>query len=223
MRDNALDPANLAFDKAGNLMVTSTIGNGTVYAFKPDAPGEDIAVLKPVPVAPRPGATAFLPVSDWRVNRTALTQPACQFLSPDGTAFLPTGEDFLTGAVSYGVKSSGQLRGFGLAPAIAGQPAYITDEADQTPWVGTVGADGALSDMKVFAYRGGEGVAVDARGNAYVAAGQIYVYDPAGKEIDRIDVPERPIHLGFGGSDRRTLFISARTSLYSVRMRNAGR
>ena len=172
-------------------MVTSTIGSGTVYAFKPDAPGEDIAVLKPVPVAPRPGATAFLPVSDWRVNRTALTQPACQFLSPDGTAFLPTGEDFLTGAVSYGVKSSGQLRGFGLAPAIAGQPAYITDEADQTTWVGTVGADGALSDMKVFAYRGGEGVAVDARGNVYLAAGQIYVYDPAGKESARATYSSR--------------------------------
>jgi sugar lactone lactonase YvrE len=89
--------------------------------------------------------------------------------------------------------------------------------------VGTVGADGALSDMKVFAYRGGEGVAVDARGNVYIAAGQIYVYDPAGKEIDRIDVPERPIHLAFGGSDRRTLFIAARTSLYSVRTKNPGR
>ena len=223
VRDNALDPANLAFDKAGNLIVTSMIGSGTVYAFKPDALDDDIAVLKPEAVAPRPAATAFLPVSDWRINRTALTQPASQFVSPDGTAFLPTGQDFLTGAVSYGVKSSGQLRGFGLAAATAGQPAYITDEADQTTWVGTVGADGALSDMKVFAYRGGEGVAVDAHGNVYIAAGQIYVYDPTGKEIDRLDVPERPIQLVFGGSDRRTLFIAARTSLYSVRTKNAGR
>jgi hypothetical protein len=223
VRDNALDPANLAFDKAGNLIVTSTIGNGTVYAFKPEAPGDDIAVLKSEPVAPRPGATAFLPVSDWRVNRTALTQPAGQFVSPDRTTFLPTGQDFLSGAVSYGVKSSGQLRSFGLAAAKAGEPAYITDESDQTTWVGTVGANGALSDMRVFAYRGGEGVAVDARGNVYIAAGQIYVYDPTGKEIDRIDVPERPTHLAFGGKDGRTLFIAARTSLYAVRTKNAGR
>jgi sugar lactone lactonase YvrE len=36
-------------------------------------------------------------------------------------------------------------------------------------------------------------------------------------------VPERPIQLSFGGKDSRTLFIAARTSLYSVRMKNPGR
>jgi sugar lactone lactonase YvrE len=49
------------------------------------------------------------------------------------------------------------------------------------------------------------------------------VYDPAGKQIDTINVPERPIQLSFGGKDSRTLFIAARTSLYSVRMKNPGR
>jgi len=54
VRDNALDPINLAFDKAGNLMVTSYAGAGTVYAFKPGAPGGEIALLKPEPAAPIP-------------------------------------------------------------------------------------------------------------------------------------------------------------------------
>jgi len=35
-------------------------------------------------------------------------------------------------------------------------------------------------------------------------------------------VPERPIQLVFGGADHKTLFICARTSLYAVRMQNAG-
>ena len=223
VRDNALDPANLAFDKSGNLIVTSMSGNGTVYTFKPDATDSEIVLLKPQPLTPRLGTTAYLPVSDWHINRSGLTKPAAQFVSPDGTTFLPTGQDFLDGAVSYGIKSSGQLRSFGLAPAAVGQPAYITNEADQTTWVGTVGPDGALTDLKVFAFRGGEGVAVDSRGNVYIAAGQIYVYDPTSKLIDTINVPERPIHLSFGGMDRRTLFISARTSLYSVRTKNPGR
>jgi sugar lactone lactonase YvrE len=57
----------------------------------------------------------------------------------------------------------------------------------------------------------------------YLAAGQIYVYDPAGKLMDTIEVPERPLQLVFGGADFKTLFIAARTSLYSVRTRYVGR
>jgi len=223
VRDNALDPANLAFDKAGNLLVTSFAGSGTVYTFRPEATDHAITVLKPAPLEARPDAVAYLPASDWRVNRQALTTPAAQFMSPDGSTFLPAGQDFLNGAVSFGIKSSGQLRGFGLAPTKPGQRAYITDESDQTTWSGLLQPNGAMSDLQVFAYQGGEGVAVDARGNVYIAAGQIYVYDAQGKEIDRIDVPERPTHISFGGKDGRTLFIAARTSLYAVRMKNAGR
>jgi len=223
VRDNALDPANLAFDKSGNLIVTSMSGNGTVYTFKPNTTDSEITLLKPQPALPRSGAMAYLPVSDWHINKSALTKPASHFVSPDGTTFLPAGQDFLDGAVSYGIKSSGQLRSFGLAPVAIGQRAYVTSESAQTTWVGTVGPDGALIDMKIFAYRGGEGVAVDSRGNVYIAAGEIYVYDSTGKQIDTINVPERPLQLSFGGKDFRTLFIAARTSLYSVRMRNPGR
>jgi sugar lactone lactonase YvrE len=71
--------------------------------------------------------------------------------------------------------------------------------------------------------QGGEGVAVDAQGNVYLAAGHIYVYDPAGKLIDTIETPERPTQIVFGGKDGKTLFIAARTSLYSVRTKVAGR
>ena len=60
-------------------------------------------------------------------------------------------------------------------------------------------------------------------GNVYIAAGQIYVYNSAGKLIDTIGVPERPIQVMFGGDDRKTLFIAARTSLYSMRMKYPGR
>jgi sugar lactone lactonase YvrE len=66
-------------------------------------------------------------------------------------------------------------------------------------------------------------VAVDSRGNVYIAAGQVQVYSPAGKLIDTIEVPERPLQLVFGGADHRTLFAPARTSLYSVRTRYPGR
>ncbi len=204
-------------------MVVSYSGNGTVYAFKPDTPGLEITLLKPEPSAPRPGATAVLPASDWRVNAEALEKPSHQYVSPDGTTFIPAGQDFVSGAMSWGIKSSALLRGFGLAPTVAGKPAYITSESEVRTWMGTAGPDGSLSDIKTFVENGGEGVTADAQGNVYVAAGQIYVYNPSGQRIDTIEVPERPLQLVFGGKDNQTLFIPARSSLYAVRTKFKGR
>jgi len=226
VRDSPLDPINLAFDKAGDLMVASYSGNGTVYAFKPGSAEEEITLLKPAPSAPRPGMTPVLAVGDWRLQVNPETgEPVSrpyQYVSPDGTTFLSAGQDFVSGAVSWGVKSADLLRSFSLSPAIPGKPFYLTDEADVRTWSATVGPDGSLSNLKVFAEQGGEGVTVDEQGNVYIAAGQIYVYNPSGQLIDTIEVPERPLQVVFGGKDRRTLFIPARTSLYSVRARTRG-
>ncbi len=135
----------------------------------------------------------------------------------------PSGRIFLSGATSWGVKSSPQIRSFGLGLAVPGEPFYVTDESELRTWVADVNPDGSLKNFRLFAEQGGESVTVDSRGNVYIAAGQVYVYDPAGKLIDTIEVPERPIQLMFGGADRKTLFIAARTSLYSVRMKYSGR
>jgi sugar lactone lactonase YvrE len=215
-----LDPVNLAADQAGNLIVVSSSGKGVVYTI---APSGVITLLKAEAIIPQTARKFFLPVSDRRLNRDSLSHPSAQFLSPDGTTALPVGDDFLAGATSWGVKSSPQIRSFGLAPAMAGQTFYVTDEAALTTWAATVNHNGSLSNFHLFAENGGEGVAVDSRGNVYVAAGQIYVYDPSGRQIATIQVPERPVQLVFGGPDRQTLFIPARGSLYSVRTRYPAR
>jgi sugar lactone lactonase YvrE len=115
------------------------------------------------------------------------------------------------------------LLAFGLAPAVEGQPYYLTNESGEKTYVGIVGDDGAISNVRLFADRGGECVTVDEKGNVYVAAGQVFVYNPAGELIDTIDIPERPSQLLFGGSDGHTLFILARSSLYAVHTRYRGR
>jgi len=223
VRDNPLDPVNLAFDRSGNLMVVSYAGKGTVYSFRPGDPGLDVILLEPAAVSPRTGLDAVFPTSDWRVDREGLASPARHYLSPDGTTFIPASEGFVNGATSWGVKSSALIRAFGLAIARGGERVYVTDESDATTWVGVAGADGSVSDLRTFAYRGGEGVAVDEPGHVYLAAGQIHVYDPSGRFIETIEVPERPLQVAFGGPDGRTLFIPARTSLYAVRTRYRGR
>jgi len=227
VRDAPLDAVNLAIDKAGDIIVVSYQGNGTVYAFQPGSRMDEIEFLKPVESAPRPGLTAVRAAGEWRLAKDPATgmpvSKPYQYLSPDGTMFLAAGLDFTTGAMSWGVKAADVLRAFGLAAAIPGKPFYLTSEADVMTWRGTLGPDGNFTEFKPFVGQGGEGLAVDAEGNVYIAAGEIYVYSPAGKLIDTVNVPERPLQLVFGGGDHSTLYIPARSSLYSVRTRIPGR
>ena len=70
---------------------------------------------------------------------------------------------------------------------------------------------------------GSDGMAVDTQGNLYAThGGKVHIYDADGNERQQINVPEGPANVCFGGDDHKTLFITARTSLYSVRMRVAG-
>jgi sugar lactone lactonase YvrE/polygalacturonase len=227
VRDIPQQPRQLAFDKAGNLLVVAYAGNGTVLAFRPDKSDSEIVTLSSQPAAPRPGMTAVLPVNRWMGAdgfRQDSTMPKpFHYVSPDGSTFIPAGRDFTTGAQQWGVKMADVLRAFGLAPAVAGRPFYVTNEAELKTWAFHVGPDGTLSDPRLFVNEGGEGVTADAEGNVYLAAGQILVFDPSGKQIDTIEVPQRPTCLVFGGKDRQTLFITARSSLYSVRTRVPGR
>jgi hypothetical protein len=227
VRDNPLDPVQLFFDKAGDLIVISYAGKGTVYSFKPGAQDDDITLLEAVPAVPRPGMTPVLPVDYWRNENDFLEAISAknpyQFVSPDGTTFFPAGEGFVTGELYYGSKLNDTLRAFGLMPATAAQPYYVSDENGEKTYVGSVGVDGSISNLRLFAERGGESVTADDKGNVYIAAGEVFVYNPSGGLIDTIEIPERPSQLLFGGSDGSTLFVLARSSLYAVQTVHGGR
>jgi hypothetical protein len=109
-----------------------------------------------------------------------------------------------------------------LAPFVSGTSHYLTSEDDGRTYRVTLEADGKLSST-VFAERGGTAVVTDASGNVYIAGSEVWIYDRNGKPLGVVEVPERPGSLAFGGSDRRTLYIAARTSLYSIRTKTAGR
>lgn len=218
--DSPLDPVQLAFDQAGNLMVVSYGGKGIVYSFDPNAPEEQITLLKPQPATARPGMIAVLPVNYWRnendfIKEVPVKRPY-QYVSPDGTTFIPAGEDFVNGALYYGTKMADVLRAFGLAKPIPGHPFYISNESEQKTYSAQVDSEGTLTDMKLFANQGGESLVQDTEGNVYIAAGEIYVHDSKGKLIDTIRTPNRPIDILFGGKDHKTLFILSRDVLYAV-------
>ena len=227
VRKNPLEPVNLAFDKSGDLLVVSYAGKATVYAFRPESRDESITLLQAQPAIPRPGMTPVIPVDYWRNENDfseAIVAPRqWQFVSPDKSIFIPVKQDFINDDLYYGIRMQDVVRAFGLSPAHPGEPFYVSDESEEKTWRVTIGEDGSISAPELFVEQGGEGLAVDAEGNVYLAAGQLFVYNPSGALIDTIEVPERPIQLLFGGSDGKTLYILTHNSLYSVRTRFRGR
>jgi sugar lactone lactonase YvrE len=136
-----------------------------------------------------------------------------QYVSPDGTVALPAYRTFQQGP---GVRWSPAMQTYGFVTAKPGSRVFVTNGSEFRTYRGLLGAGGAITDLKVFANRGGESVAVGPDGRVYVAHGQIFVYTPDGKEAGRIDVPARPLQLLFGGKDGRTLFILTHHALYST-------
>ncbi len=226
VRDNPLDPAQVGFDEGGDLLLVSYAGKGSVFTLSPGSSASDLLRLDPQPATPRPGRKALLPVNLWRNSgdfiASATARPQYQYLSPDGSVFIPAGEDFVSGALYYGAKMADVLRGFRLAPAAPGQPFYACEESGSRTWRFTVGEDGTLAEPALFAEAGGTGTAVDADGRVYVVAEQLFVYDPSGRRLETIEVPERPTSAVFGGRDGRTLFVLTRRSLYAARTRPQG-
>jgi len=239
VRDNPLNPVNLAFDKSGNLVVLSSGGAGmAAYAFRPDGAEEDVTVLTREPAADRPGMTAFLPPNYWvngdftntldtntyqysslqdMFRKLLTTRTPFQYVSPDRKIFLPVDEVFVQGPPHLGYKWEHSLQAFGLVETVAGRPFYVTNESEQRTYRGRVNPDGTLSQLQLFAEQGGESLAQDSHGNVWLAAGQLFVYSPAGKLIGTVRIPERPLQIIFGGPDRKTLFILTSSALYSIR------
>lgn len=81
---------------------------------------------------------------------------------------------------------------------------------------------GALGKKLFTIKQGSDGLKVDVNGNLYTTDAGVHIFDADGKLLEKIAVPEGPANICFGGDDYKTLFITARTSLYSVRMVNAG-
>ena len=144
-----------------------------------------------------------------------------EYVSEDGSVFLPAGRVFQQGPANEtsGWRFSDNLDTYGFLVAEPGQRVYVSSESEDITYSATVKPDGTLAEPKPFAQRGGESVAVDARENVYVANGQIFVYAQDGHQIAEIDVPERPLQLIFGGLDHRTLFILAHHALFAAQVR----
>jgi len=68
-----------------------------------------------------------------------------------------------------------------------------------------------------------DGMKVDTKGNLYSSGpGGIWVFSAEGKHVGNIDPPEVPANLAWGDADGKTLYITARTGLYRIKLNIAG-
>jgi sugar lactone lactonase YvrE len=103
---------------------------------------------------------------------------------------------------------------------------YVADEAAKVIVAYDVGEPGQLSNKRVFASldpngQGGvDGMAIDKGGNIYgCAQGKIWIWNPKGALVSTINVAEKPANCTFVNDE---LYITARTSLYKVKLNTTG-
>lgn len=105
---------------------------------------------------------------------------------------------------------------------------YVSDSSERHHLVYqmTLDADDRASDPQVFAVLPAgvpDGMRVDTEGRLYVAGlDGVYVYKPDGLLLGKLLVPEMVTNICFGGAGRRTLFITACSSLYAFDLAAVG-
>jgi gluconolactonase len=113
----------------------------------------------------------------------------------------------------------------GLALSPNGKILYVDFSDERTVRAYDLDRNGRASNERVL-IKGIEGVPdgmkVDEKGNLYVTAKGVAVYSPEGKLLATIEVPESPANCAFGDPDLQSLYITARTSLYRVRLNVKG-
>jgi len=115
----------------------------------------------------------------------------------------------------------------GQANGIIGTPdgrtLYVADIRNRQTFAYDIAADGVLTRKRLFCEFGSDGMTIDSEGNVYLTTGRaVQVFDKTGERIETITPPESPANVVFGGADRQTLFMTARTGLYAIKTRVKG-
>ncbi len=118
----------------------------------------------------------------------------------------------------------------GLAFSPDEKSLYVDDTARRVIRAYDVDAEGNLSNDRVFFsflgdtdFHGPDGLKSDVNGNIWTTGpGSVWVISPQGDALGRIRPPEHPANLGFGGADWKTVFFTAQTGVYRLRVKVAG-
>jgi gluconolactonase len=204
-------PNGLMFDKSGNLIACEG-GNGRLISINSQG---QITVL-----VDQYNGTRFNEPNDLWIDSQGgiyFTDPAYQspvvqdgqhvyYLSPDHSQ------------VTRVINDMKQPNG--VVGTADGKTLYVADYAAGQTFAYQINSDGMLANKKLFVPTGSDGMELDSKGNLYLTTpNKVQIFDASGKHLQDISIAqETPTNVAFGGADHNTMFITARTMIYTAQM-----
>jgi gluconolactonase len=218
LREGAAGPAGNAFDAQGRLYTCETRARRVIRMER----NGKIEVLAESWEGKRLNAPNDLAVS--RSGHVYFTDPAFGESSDHreldfyGVYHIPP-----RGPMKLVARPAGRPNGIALSPN--GRVLYVGNADEHNIRAYDLDRDGDASNERVLVAAIAEvpgGIAVDEKGNLYVAAGSILIYSPEGQPLGAIAMARRPSGCAFGDLDGKTLLVTAGGGLLRVRPEDQG-
>ena len=217
--ENAGRANGLYFDHHGNLLACADqdnqlwrIGPGkNVKVLIKDFGGKKLNGPNDLWVDPKGGiyfTDPFYKRKYWTRTEKEIEQENVYYLSPD---------------MQLKVVAGDLVRPNGIIGASDGKTLYVADINDKKTYRYRILPDGSLSDKTLFTNMGSDGMTLDQKGNVYLTGKGVTVFNKKGHKIAQIDIDENwTANVCFGGKQRKTLFITAMKSVYTLDMKVKG-
>jgi gluconolactonase len=129
---------------------------------------------------------------------------AVYYLKPDHKTIVRVSEDL--------------IQPNGIVGTPDGKTLFVADMGGNKTWKYSINKDGSLKNKKLFCEMGSDGMTIDVFGNIYLTGTGVSIFDRNGIFIGSIPVPEKwTANVCFGGTDMKSLFITASKGLYRIR------
>lgn len=145
----------------------------------------------------------------WTHTSKEIEKECVYYLSPDKSKITNVDNDL--------------IKPNGIIGTSDGKTLFVADIAANKTYFYTINSDGSLDKKTLFTESGSDGMTRDESGNIYLTGKGVTVFNPKGEKIAHIDVPEPwTANVCFGGKKRKTLFITASKSVYTIEMNLQG-
>ncbi|MCC6587134.1 MAG: SMP-30/gluconolactonase/LRE family protein [Bryobacterales bacterium] len=127
------------------------------------------------------------------------------------------------GPLTLVAKPKGRPNGLTLSPN--GKILYVANTDERKVYAYDLDSKGVAANERVFLSKTDgppDGLCADEKGNLYVAARNLFVYSPEGKQLHVVEFAETPRNCVFGDGDLQSLYVAGYTSIYRIRLNVKG-